>query len=99
MANNGRKAEELLELLFICVHTESISTSEGPDANGLYTEKAMLSMILTRKEMSATFECRIESAALEATVRHQLKVDLQGKPRRISNYQWKLEISVQLLFG
>lgn len=59
---------------------ESISTSEGPDANGLFTEKATLSMVLTRKELGATFECRIESEALETTVRHQLKVDLQGKP-------------------
>lgn len=49
----------------------------------------MLSVILTRKEMAATFECRIETEALEAPVRYQLKVDLQGKPNckdRISNY-------------
>lgn len=43
----------------------------------------MLSVILTRKEMAATFECRIETEALEATVRYQLKVDLQGKPNTI----------------
>lgn len=39
--------------------------------------------------MAATFECRIETEALEAPVRYQLKVDLQGKPiwkDRISNY-------------
>ncbi|XP_031616824.1 hemicentin-1 isoform X2 [Contarinia nasturtii] len=62
---------------------ESISTSEGPDANGLFTEKAMLSMILTRKEMAATFECRIESEALQTIKRYQLKVDLQVRPRKV----------------
>lgn len=60
--------------------TESVSTSEGPDANGLFTEKATLRKNLSRKELGATFECRIESEALETTVRHQLKLDLQGKP-------------------
>lgn len=59
---------------------ESIATSEGPDANGLFTEKATLRKTLSRKELGAVFECRIESEALESTVRHQLKVDLQGKP-------------------
>lgn len=39
----------------------------------------MLSIVLTRKEMASTFECRIESEALDAISRHQLKVDLQGK--------------------
>lgn len=29
--------------------------------------------------MASTFECRIESEALDAISRHQLKVDLQGK--------------------
>lgn len=67
-----------ISIAFRRPHKESVSTSEGPDANGLFTEKASLSIILTRKEMGATFECRIESEALESTVRHHLQVDLQG---------------------
>lgn len=76
---------------------ESISTSEGPDANGLYTEKAMLSVILTRKEMAAAFECRIETEALETTVRYQLKVDLQGKP--IQSYFLTINIKMLAMYS
>lgn len=63
----------------IFLFPESISTSEGPDANGLFTEKATLRKTLLRKDLGATFECRIETEALETIVRYQLKVDLQGK--------------------
>lgn len=65
--------------LFLLCSTESISTSEGPDANGLFTEKATLRKTLLRKDLGAMFECRIESTALQTTVRYQLNVDLQGK--------------------
>lgn len=63
----------------ICLFAESISTSDGPDSNGLFTEKATLRKTLLRKDLGAMFECRIETAALQTVVRYQLNVDLQGK--------------------
>lgn len=43
------------------------------------TLKSTLSLTLTRQELGATFECRVESEALESTVRNSVKIDLQGK--------------------
>lgn len=57
---------------------ETTLTSDGPDANGLFTESAKLSITLTRKVLAATVECRIETAALETPSRHHLNIDLQG---------------------
>lgn len=65
--------------LSIFVFAESISTSEGPDSNGLFTEKATLRKPMKRKDLNATFECRIETEAIETTKRFKLRVDLQGK--------------------
>lgn len=48
---------------------------------GLFTEKATLTKILKRKDLGKTFECRIETEALDEIERHHLKVDLQGIKR------------------
>lgn len=48
------------------------------EANGLTTVKSELSITLTRLEMGAHFECRVESDALESMVRNSIKIDLQG---------------------
>lgn len=64
---------------FFLFSTESISTSDGPDEDGLFTEKATLRKTMLRKDLGAVFECRIETEALQKTVNFQLKVDLQGK--------------------
>lgn len=60
------------------IAAETTLTSDGPDANGLFTESAKLSIVLSRKALAGTFECRIESEALDTVSRHHLNMDLQG---------------------
>lgn len=61
-------------------------------ANGLTTVKSELSITLTRLEMGAFFECRVESEALEATVRNLVKIDLQGDTPHCSIFTRKKHI-------
>lgn len=51
-------------------------TQEQKD--GLYTVKAVLSLILSRQELDSFLECRVETPALDNVVRNQIHIDLQG---------------------
>lgn len=57
-------------------YIDSITTDE---ANGLFTVKSVLSLVLSRQELGAFIECRVETPALENIVSNQLHIDLQGK--------------------
>lgn len=49
------------------------------EKNGLYSVTSVLSLILTRQELGAFIECRVESEALPDVHRNHLNLDLQGK--------------------
>lgn len=51
--------------------------------NGLYTVKSKLSLKLSRQELGAIIECRVENTGLESPVSNNLYIDLQVRPTRI----------------
>lgn len=51
--------------------------------NGLYTVKSKLSLKLSRQELGAVIECRVENTGLESPVSNNLYIDLQVRPTRI----------------
>lgn len=60
----------------IYFHTiDSVTTSE---LNGLYSVKSVLSLELSRQELGASIECRVETPALENVVSNHINIDLQG---------------------
>lgn len=80
------------DALFDSVDSLNKPTVIHDEANGLTTVKSVLSITLTRLEMGANFECRVESDALEAMVRNSIKIDLQGNQAApVSSYILKRE--------
>ena len=59
----------------ILIESDSATTDES---NGLFSVKSVLSIVLSRQELNAFLECRVETPALQATVSNQLHIDLQG---------------------
>ncbi|XP_050091960.1 hemicentin-1 [Anopheles aquasalis] len=52
--------------------------------NGLYTVKSTLSLTLSRQELGATYNCRVEMKELHLTVDNQFHIDLQVRPTKIN---------------
>lgn len=48
------------------------------EQDGLFTVKAVLSLMLSRQELDSYLECRVETRALSNVVRNQIHIDLQG---------------------
>lgn len=63
------------------MHTDSVTIDE---ANGLFSVKTVLDLTLTRQELSASLECRVETPALENIVSNHLHLDLQVRPTKIA---------------
>jgi hypothetical protein len=59
---------------------------------GLFHVEAKLSLVLSRQELSALIECRVETAAIDNVVSNQIMIDLQVKPTRISLTGFKLHV-------
>ncbi|XP_037031703.1 hemicentin-2 isoform X5 [Bradysia coprophila] len=60
--------------------TDSVTTSE---LNGLYSVKSVLSLELSRQELGANIECRVETPALENIVSNNIHIDLQVRPTKV----------------
>lgn len=60
---------------FSYIYIDSVSTDEP---NGLYTVKSVLSLELSRQELGANIECRVETPALDNIVSNYIHIDLQG---------------------
>lgn len=56
---------------------------DEPSPGGLFTRRAKLSLVLTRAELAATYECRIETPALAQPLHHLVHVDLQVRPTKL----------------
>ncbi len=54
---------------------DSLTTSE---LNGLFSVKSVMSLELSRQELGASIECRVETPALENIVSNHINIDLQG---------------------
>ncbi|XP_035904033.1 hemicentin-1 isoform X2 [Anopheles stephensi] len=52
--------------------------------NGLYTVKSTLSLTLSRQELGATYNCRVEMKDLRLSVDNQFHIDLQVRPTKIN---------------
>uniref|UniRef100_A0A182IUJ9 Ig-like domain-containing protein n=1 Tax=Anopheles atroparvus TaxID=41427 RepID=A0A182IUJ9_ANOAO len=52
--------------------------------NGLYTVKSTMSLTLSRQELGATYNCRVEMKELHLTVENQFHIDLQVRPTKIN---------------
>ncbi|CAO1401818.1 unnamed protein product [Diamesa tonsa] len=52
--------------------------------NGLYTVKSKLSLKLSRQELGAVIECRVENTGLESQVSNHLYFDLHVRPTKIN---------------
>ncbi|XP_041782032.1 hemicentin-1 isoform X2 [Anopheles merus] len=52
--------------------------------NGLYTVKSTLSLTLSRQELGATYNCRVEMKDLKLSVDNQFHIDLQVRPTKIN---------------
>uniref|UniRef100_A0A182QG96 Ig-like domain-containing protein n=1 Tax=Anopheles farauti TaxID=69004 RepID=A0A182QG96_9DIPT len=52
--------------------------------NGLYTVKSTLSLTLSRQELGATYNCRVEMKELHLSVDNQFHIDLQVRPTKIN---------------
>lgn len=48
------------------------------ELNGLFSVKSVLSLELSRQELGANIECRVETPALEQIVSNHIHFDLQG---------------------
>lgn len=48
-------------------------------SNGLFTAKSVLSLVLSRLELGAFIECRVETPALDNIVSNHIHIDLQGE--------------------
>lgn len=58
------------------IYIDSVTTDE---LNGLFSVKSVLSLELSRQELGANIECRVETPALENIVSNHIHIDLQGK--------------------
>uniref|UniRef100_A0A182P6J4 Ig-like domain-containing protein n=1 Tax=Anopheles epiroticus TaxID=199890 RepID=A0A182P6J4_9DIPT len=54
------------------------------ELNGLYTVKSTLSLTLSRQELGATYNCRVEMKDLKLSVDNQFHIDLQVRPTKIN---------------
>lgn len=61
----------------------TLSTAESTAGEGLFNVRSALDVQLTRLELAATYECRVETPALPHVVRQQLHLDLQVRPTKI----------------
>ncbi|XP_053670454.1 hemicentin-2 [Anopheles nili] len=52
--------------------------------NGLYTVKSTLSLTLSRQELGATYNCRVEMKDFHLSVDNQFHIDLQVRPTKIN---------------
>lgn len=60
--------------------------------NGLFTVKSKLTLTLSRQELAAVIECRVETAGIDQIVSNQIFIDLQVKPTTISLTGVKLHV-------
>lgn len=60
---------------FSNIYIDSVTTDE---TNGLFSVKSVLSFELSRQELGANIECRVETPALENVVTNNIYIDLQG---------------------
>ncbi|KAJ6649403.1 Hemicentin-1 [Pseudolycoriella hygida] len=60
--------------------TDSVSTEE---IAGLYSVKSVLSLELSRQELGASIECRVETPALEKVVSNFIHIDLHVRPTNV----------------
>lgn len=65
--------------VFSNIYIDSVSTDES---NGLFSVKSVLSLELSRQELGANIECRVETPALEHVVSNHIHIDLQGMQRQ-----------------
>lgn len=62
--------------VFSNIYIDSVTTDE---LNGLFTVKSVLSLELSRQELGANIECRVETPALDnVIVSNHIHFDLQG---------------------
>lgn len=61
--------------------TDEITVDEW---SGLYTVKAKLTLTLSRQELGAVIECRVDTAGIDQIASNQLFIDLQVKPSKIA---------------
>lgn len=61
----------------------TLSTEPSPAGQGLFNVRSALAVHLTRLELAATFECRVETPALPHPVHQLLHLDLQVRPTKI----------------
>ncbi|XP_055855839.1 uncharacterized protein LOC129919053 isoform X2 [Episyrphus balteatus] len=54
------------------------------EKDGLYTATLELSLVLTRQDLGNTIECRVESSAIQGTIRSVIDVDMQVRPTGIT---------------
>ncbi|KFB37688.1 AGAP012343-PA-like protein [Anopheles sinensis] len=52
--------------------------------DGLYTVKSTMSLTLSRQELGATYNCKVEMKELHLTVENQFHIDLQVRPTKIN---------------
>lgn len=79
--------------MFSIIYVDSVTTSE---LNGLYSVKSVLSLELSRQELGANIECRVETPALENIVSNNINIDLQGLV--IYNSLWSESLIIQTQF-
>lgn len=65
--------------VFSNIYIDSVTTDE---LNGLFSVKSVLSLELSRQELGANIECRVETPALDNIVSNHIHIDLQGIPER-----------------
>lgn len=61
---------------------DSLSTDHD-ESTGLFSVRSALSVVLSRAELAATYECRIETPAVALPLRQWLHVNLQVRPTKI----------------
>ncbi|XP_058464148.1 uncharacterized protein LOC131438278 isoform X6 [Malaya genurostris] len=54
------------------------------DHKGLYTVKSTLSLTLSRQELGATYNCRVEMKELQLVLDNHFHIDLQVRPTKIN---------------
>ncbi|XP_055919479.1 uncharacterized protein LOC129951381 [Eupeodes corollae] len=54
------------------------------EKDGLYTATLELSLVLSRLDLNSTIECRVESSAIQGTIRSAIHIDMQVRPTGIT---------------
>lgn len=62
------------------------------ERNGLFTVQSKLALTLSRQELSAVIECKVETSGLDQIVTNQLYVDMQVRPTKIMLTGVKLHV-------